>query len=284
MDQDKNDQNITNQPIEPRQPPLPPITQPTTGVPDGRPFTPPTPDQNTETNQLTEVKPPKKSYFFNVLGILQIVGIAIYLCVMLLLSLEASSGASGTEFIALSLFASLVPIVTVIALINLIGLPIYLLKNKSHSGARTFYIISLIISALVVFYGAYNMFRIFTYQFASTTESSKLSEQIERARQFDHQTSLNGTAETANQDVREAVWKQMSDQQKAEIIGTWQAGKVSKITWSDGAVMTSTVDKSYAGQEVYVISFPSKQNATIGDVVVYADVNTFTVIGYGLRD
>lgn len=92
------------------------------------------------------------------------------------------------------------------------------------------------------------------------------------------------TNETVKKDVREAVWEQMSDQQKAEIIGTWQDGKVSRITWSDGAVMRATVNKSYVGQAVYVITFPSNLNATIGDVVVFADVNTFDIIGYGLRD
>ncbi|HRN90060.1 MAG TPA: hypothetical protein PK543_00015 [Candidatus Saccharibacteria bacterium] len=94
----------------------------------------------------------------------------------------------------------------------------------------------------------------------------------------------NKTETPAKKDVREVVWEQMSARQKDEIIGTWDSGKVSKITWSEGAVMTATVSKSYVGQEVYVINFPSKLNATIGDVVVFADLNTFNIIGYGLRD
>lgn len=92
------------------------------------------------------------------------------------------------------------------------------------------------------------------------------------------------TEEPVKKDVREVVWEQMSARQKDEIVGSWQAGKVSKITWSEGAVMSATVNKSYVGQEIYVVSFPSRLNPTIGDVVVYADQNTFGIIGYGLRD
>lgn len=90
--------------------------------------------------------------------------------------------------------------------------------------------------------------------------------------------------EAAKKDVREVVWKQLSARQKDEIVGTWEDGEASKTTLSEGSVISVVGDKSYAGQEVYLISFPSKLNYTIGDVMVYADVNTFDIIGYGLRD
>jgi len=94
----------------------------------------------------------------------------------------------------------------------------------------------------------------------------------------------SNTEKPAKKDVREVVWGQLSTRQKEEIVGTWSDGKASKTTLSEGSVISMVGDKSYAGQEVYLISFPSKLNYTIGDVMVYADVSTFDIIGYGLRD
>lgn len=94
----------------------------------------------------------------------------------------------------------------------------------------------------------------------------------------------SNTEKPAKKDVREVVWGQLSARQKEEIVGTWSDGKASKTTLSEGSVISMVGDKSYAGQEVYLISFPSKLNYTIGDVMVYADVSTFDIIGYALRD
>ncbi|HRN97165.1 MAG TPA: hypothetical protein PLZ58_01810 [Candidatus Saccharibacteria bacterium] len=94
----------------------------------------------------------------------------------------------------------------------------------------------------------------------------------------------SGTTETAKKDVREVVWRQLSEKQKSEIVGTWEDGKVSKTTLSEGNAISRVGDKSYVGQGVYLINFPSKLNATIGDVIIYADVKTYNIIGYGLRD
>jgi len=90
--------------------------------------------------------------------------------------------------------------------------------------------------------------------------------------------------EAAKKDVREVVWEQLPAGQKDMIDGTWEDGKVSKITLNEQSAMSPVGDRSYAGEEVYLISFPDKRTATLGDLVVYADVNTFDLIGYGLRD
>lgn len=90
--------------------------------------------------------------------------------------------------------------------------------------------------------------------------------------------------EAAKKDVREVVWDQLPAGQKDAIDGTWEDGKVSKIILNEQSVMSPVGDRSYAGEEVYLISFPGKHTATLGDLVVYADVNTFNIIGYGLRD
>lgn len=92
------------------------------------------------------------------------------------------------------------------------------------------------------------------------------------------------SSEETRKDARESVWAQMSAQQKDEIDGTWSDGKIAKVTLSESSVMSTVGEKNYAGKEVYIVSFPSKLAATLGDVMVYADVNTLDIIGYGLRD
>lgn len=94
----------------------------------------------------------------------------------------------------------------------------------------------------------------------------------------------NTTQKAPEKDTREIVWEQLSTQQKEEVDGTWTDGEVSKTTLSENTVINTSVDASYIGKEVYLISFPSKLDYTIGDIIVYADVNTSVIIGYGLRD
>jgi cell division protein FtsL len=94
----------------------------------------------------------------------------------------------------------------------------------------------------------------------------------------------NTTQKTLEKDTREIVWEQLPAQQKEEINGSWSDGEVSKTILSENTVMSTNSDTSYIGEEVYLISFPSKLNPTIGDLIVYADVDTAVIIGYGLRD
>lgn len=92
------------------------------------------------------------------------------------------------------------------------------------------------------------------------------------------------TTKTTKKDVREVVWGQLSEKQKSETVGGWGDGKLSKVTLKDDSTMNLVGDKSYKGQKVYLISFPSINNPTIGDVIIYADIKTYDIIGYGLRD
>ncbi len=105
-------------------------------------------------------KSSKWRYFFIVLGILQALGVAIFLLVMLWAVQQAKAGVSGTEFIGLFLFITLVPAVGIIALINLIGLPIYMIKHKSRGKGLVFGILSLVISALLALCGAYSVYQL----------------------------------------------------------------------------------------------------------------------------
>jgi hypothetical protein len=104
----------------------------------------------------------------------------------------------------------------------------------------------------------------------------------------DPQAQTSQASEEAHQKgVRESVWGQLSAKQKEEIVGTWKDAQAEKMVLDDtlpGSGKTNTVDAAYQGKEVYFVEFPSKLNPTIGNVIVFADVDTFKIIGYGLRD
>lgn len=97
-------------------------------------------------------------------------------------------------------------------------------------------------------------------------------------------TDQSTVEQSSKKDVREVVWEQMSAQQKTTIDGTWTDGKVSKVTL-EGFMMIGVEDASYEGKEVYMIEFPRKQVDTLGDtLMVYADVDTYKLVGYGALD
>lgn len=84
-------------------------------------------------------------------------------------------------------------------------------------------------------------------------------------------------------DVREVVWGQLSSEQKEWIDGTWEVGKVSKVTLIEN-MMSQVTDKSYEGKEVYLIDFPTITKYKPNNMIVYADIITFDYIGNGLVD
>lgn len=97
----------------------------------------------------------------------------------------------------------------------------------------------------------------------------------------------NSSQEVKKEDVREVVWKQLTPQQKERADGTWRDGTASKmILERDNNAMTfrlaSDEYESYIGKEVYFVNFPT------GDInenfPIYADIDTYTIVGYGLVD
>lgn len=97
-------------------------------------------------------------------------------------------------------------------------------------------------------------------------------------------TGQSTTEQPSKKDVREVVWEQMSEQQKATVDGTWTDGTVSKTTL-EGVNMVGVKDKTYEGKEVFSIQLPRKQGDTLGDVLtVFADVETYNLLGYGVLD
>ncbi|WP_456278822.1 hypothetical protein [Bacillus sp. AK128] len=84
-------------------------------------------------------------------------------------------------------------------------------------------------------------------------------------------------------DVRDVVWAQLSSVDKERIAGSWEDGKVSKVTLNEN-MMRQVKEQTYEGKEVYVIDFPTKSISKPHNILVYADVNTLKFIGYGLVD
>lgn len=182
MDENQKPSETPQTPLVP-----PPQTQSTTtnqqpaGVVNGRPiYGTTTPMSRSELEQLSEKKPSKWRYFFMILGILQAAGVALFFLVMLWASQQAKAGVSGTEFIALILFVTVVPAVAIISLINLIGLPIYMRKSKPHGKGLVLNIVSLVISTLLVLYGAYNVYGLYFYPKKLSEESRQKFEQQDR--------------------------------------------------------------------------------------------------------
>ncbi len=97
-----------------------------------------------------------------------------------------------------------------------------------------------------------------------------------------HPISRGGSAMEATKptDVRAEVWLQLSKEAKAEIVGSWQSGKVSRVTVDSRRFLGA---EKYMGKELLVISFTSKR-AALGDVSVFVDPQTHKIVGYGLRD
>jgi TRAP-type C4-dicarboxylate transport system substrate-binding protein len=83
-------------------------------------------------------------------------------------------------------------------------------------------------------------------------------------------------------DVREAVWNQLTKNDKEHIKRSWEDASVSKITLHE--TMGDIKDKTFIGKEVFIVDFPSNDNPTVGGFAVYADIKTHQLIGYGYRD
>jgi hypothetical protein len=88
--------------------------------------------------------------------------------------------------------------------------------------------------------------------------------------------------ETKTLDVREDVWNRLTEEQKMQIQGTWEDASIIKRVLRED--MGYNLDKTFIGKEVYIIDYPSNDNSTIGGIVVYADIKSHQLIGYGLRD
>ena len=147
------------------------------------------------------------------------------------------------------------------------------MNMKEFRSNRMLAIIAVMVVAVVVAMAAVLMI-------LNPSGSKKVSEAHEQSGQ------RQASAESQEKDVRLAVWEQLSDRQKEEIVGSWEDGRAEKmILGGDPAAgKADTVDDNYRGREVYFVEFTSKMEPLLGNVSVYADVDTLEIIGYGLRD
>ncbi len=136
-----------------------PVPQ-STALVNGQPFQPSAPMSSSQLQQLSDHKPSRWRYFFIILGILQAIGVGIFFFVMTWAAQQAKSGVSGTEFIGLILYVTLVPAVGLIAFINLIGLPIYMHRHKPRGKNMVFSVLSLSVSVILALYGAYSVYQL----------------------------------------------------------------------------------------------------------------------------
>lgn len=110
--------------------------------------------------------------------------------------------------------------------------------------------------------------------------NQKSSEEVQKTNTTT-EVSKDNNENTAKKDVRENVWEELKENDKERINGTWKDGKVSKVTLNKD-MLSEVKDKSYEGKEVYLINFPTKDNFEPNVIAVYADADTFDIIGYAL--
>lgn len=141
------------------------------------------PTLNIQTEEPTTQETPKRLYFLAVLGPLlplpiglifliylvikkywelffitlasyQVLGVGIFFLMM-----ASISGQTGSEFVALMLYATLVPTIALISLINLVSLPIYLFRYQPRGKRLALGIFSLLVSLLIFSYGAFSLYQ-----------------------------------------------------------------------------------------------------------------------------
>lgn len=135
--------------------PQPVIPQPQvqpTAIVNGQAFQP----APIHANQLTDKKLSKWRFVFIFLGVVQLISVGIFFGVWSMIQ-----GQTGGEFVALLMFMTIVPVTGIIALLNLIGLPIYIAKHKPQGKWLVLSAISLVISVILALYGAYTAYSMF---------------------------------------------------------------------------------------------------------------------------
>jgi len=224
-------------------------TQPTAVV-NGQPYQPVTPVSGSHLEQFSNQKPSKWRYFFIVLGVLQALGVAIFLLIMFWAIQQAKAGVSGTEFIGLFLFITLVPAVGIIAFINLIGLPIYMIKHKPHGKGLVFSIVSLIISALLALYGAYSVYQL---RVATPNRINELNEQFEQKSQEEDRQFIAANAKP-----------EITKEEAIELL------KTCKLK---GFYYT----KQTESENLHNMQFPSPETSSTGVVLVKIDSEPYRI-------
>ena len=74
-------------------------------------------------------------------------------------------------------------------------------------------------------------------------------------------------------DIRELAWNYIPKDEMPHIVGSWK----------DATIIKRQLEH-FNKKEVYIVSFPTNENSTIGVYVIYMDINTKRYLGIGIRD
>lgn len=100
------------------------------------------------------------STLFIVLGILQALGVGIILSLVLWAIYHGEKATVPLGYFFLYLHTNLIPFLAILAFINLVGLPIYLIRRKPRVRGWVLSALSLIVSAVIASYSVYLLYNL----------------------------------------------------------------------------------------------------------------------------
>ena len=115
----------------------------------------------------------------------------------------------------------------------------------------------------------------------STNVISNYLKSVEASDQLNHIVDNNESNELET-DIREVAFKQLSDEQKSLIKGTWEEARI-EITVAQPET-TILYDESYAGKEVIAVEFNLNVTRKPNNMIVLVSQENAKLIGLGLID
>jgi hypothetical protein len=86
--------------------------------------------------------------------------------------------------------------------------------------------------------------------------------------------------ETASE-LREIAWNHLTQHQKKTVTGDWRKAKVTMVRWNDVPLKKTTTVRP---DDIYKVTFNTKQDALLGPIGIYLDPVTKTIVGYDVRE
>lgn len=115
----------------------------------------------------------------------------------------------------------------------------------------------------------------------STNVISNYLKSVEASDQLNHIVDNNESNELET-DIREVAFKQLSDEQKSLIKGTWEEAR-TEITVAQPET-TILYDESYTGKEVIAVEFNLNVTRKPNNMIVLVSQENAKLIGLGLID
>jgi hypothetical protein len=96
------------------------------------------------------------------------------------------------------------------------------------------------------------------------------------------QTDSSTILKTQEEDLRQVIWDKLSQESKAEIIGTWKDAKMEKVIGNKQRSYLK--DERYDGKELFYIVFSTKRDNLLGPIGVFVNPETKEIVGGDLRE